>query len=116
MPGKQLQQPAQYILLTKLISPDYDERMSSGINPYDEISKLPIIKRSSTSSVSSYVGTENEEMVTLADGAHAGTGCGHHWAAPWWPGISPENALTCTAVVQISGSASSSFGDGFVPS
>lgn len=77
--------------------------MSSGINLYNKISKLPIIKCSSTRSVSSYLGIENKEMVTQADElCNSGTGYDHHWATSWWPGISPANALTCTAVVQIS--------------
>lgn len=63
-------------MLTKLIYPGYDESISNRINLYSKISKLPlsIIKHSSTSSVSSYLGIENNKIIILVGLAHAGTG------------------------------------------
>lgn len=79
VPGKQLQQPTQYILLAKLFYEDYEEKMSNGINLHSKTSRLSIyvIKHSSTSSASSYLGIEN-----LKNSNSCGSSMHWHWLNP----------------------------------
>jgi len=59
--------------------------MSNGINFCSKISKLPncIIKRSSTGSTNSYLGTENHKITILTDLGHAGTAASPPAPLPW---------------------------------